>query len=159
MIDIFDFDCVLKFRWNAVLKNFFRQVDRFTTTKFHFYKILFHLAKRSVLWLLSFSSVMIMFALMTQNSYKAIVVKTLLDESEACPNEILFRSDMGVIGEVKKELWGKDAWLYRHCEEGCSIQLLHTGSLFPSLRGAARLRAWGDEAISKRQTVMITLIA
>jgi len=46
---------------------------------------------------------MIMFALMTQNSYKAIVVKTLLDESEACPNEILFRSDMGVIGEVKKE--------------------------------------------------------
>jgi hypothetical protein len=40
---------------------------------------------------------MIIFALMTQNSYKAIAGKTLLDESEACPNEILFRLDMPVI--------------------------------------------------------------
>jgi len=46
--------------------------------------------------------VMIIPALMTQNSYKAIAAKTLLDESEACPNEILFRSDMTVIGVVEK---------------------------------------------------------
>jgi len=45
---------------------------------------------------------MIIPALMTQNSYKAIVVKTLLDESEACPNEILFRSDMTVIRDAEK---------------------------------------------------------